>query len=194
VKFVALARTAVPELLDHVAALTARLAEAEARAERAESRARYESEARQSETNRANAALAKLAEVEAALEKERERWRGAELASSQCAVLFGDSQPCTALAAALARVREVEEERDRLREYQHHVVCNCDRKNPIGSPTCVCEIIPKHAETNDLAAARAEEVRRFAEWEADNHSGHFTPSDLRDDADRYLAQAGKEHG
>jgi hypothetical protein len=46
---------------------------------------------------------------------------------------------------------------------------------------------------SELAAARAEEVREFATWEAENHGGYFTTSDLLDDAARFMASR-KEHG
>lgn len=88
-----------------------------------------------------------------------------------------------ALDAALARVREVESERDRLREAGIATI----RDARAG----IVELGLAHESA--LAAARADAVREFAEWEVDNNGGHFTPSDLRDDAARYLAHlSGKE--
>jgi len=98
---------------------------------------------------------------------------------------------------ALARVREVEAESEKMLDEwekmyagrecpkcRYHVTMNVSDDPP--------EMIAKRMESV-TAAARAEAVREFAGWEAENHGGYFTTSDLLDDSARYLASR-KEHG
>jgi copper chaperone CopZ len=102
-----------------------------------------------------------------------------------------------AIDAALARVREVEAESEKMLDEwekmyagrecpkcRYHVTMNVSDDPP--------EMIAKRMESV-TAAARAEAVREFAGWEAENHGGYFTTSDLLDDSARYLASR-KEHG
>jgi hypothetical protein len=129
------------------AALTARLAEAEARAEKAD-------------------------ETHVWLEKETAR---ADRLGVR--VLTQEEQ----LAATLARVREVEEERDAL---AHEVAHPADAEE-------------LRALREERDTARAEAVREFAAWAdknmiRDNHGNCSIVEEPTDAADRYLAQAGKE--
>jgi hypothetical protein len=161
----------------------------------------------------------------AALAAERERAESAEatIANLERGIDAQDEVLTAKYNAALARLREVEEERDQLRNlptvggsyvegtlndlaHRAQVHLGTEQEKPLPDNALIavlCDTVrlvrewERHTDAYvncQLAAARADAVREFAEWEVDHNGGHFTRSDLLADADRYLVEKDPGHG